>query len=206
MPQSHHTPGPRTGCSRAVLNKNHTSTHVARTGSVRHCVNFASPYGPRTAKYDAREGFLSILVVPIPLRVRKGVVRHPCGSRTAPYGSRRIWKTWKIPLRGPYDARKGIVRGTRGVLRIIRPNHKCTAVSSRAGPVAWCDHENSTDVKILRALHSALRTKNRTGDKIVRVPWLDVTGALDQYVSKILIGWNHSLWHHLSYAITTTIV
>ena len=32
MPQSHHTPGPRTGCSRAVLNKNRTSTHGARTG------------------------------------------------------------------------------------------------------------------------------------------------------------------------------
>ena len=87
------------------------------------------------------------------------------GPARAPYRSRRIWKTLKIPLRGPYDARTGIARDTRGVLRIIRPNHKCTAVSNRTGPVAWCDHENSTDVKILRALHAALRAKNRTGDK-----------------------------------------
>ena len=70
-------------------------------------------------------------------------------------------------LAGPYDARTGIARGTRGVPRIIRPNHKCTAVSSRTGPVVWCDHENSTDVKFLRARHSALwlRARNRTGDK-----------------------------------------
>ena len=100
------------------------------------------------AKYDARAGFLSILVVLIPLRVRKGPAR-------APYESRRIWKTLKIPLWDPYCARTGITWGTRGVLRIIRPNHKCTAVSSRTGPVAWCD--TRTDVKILRAL--------RTGDK-----------------------------------------
>ena len=65
------------------------------------------------------------------------------------------------PARCPYD----IARGTRAVLRIIRPNHKCTVVSSRTGPVVWCDHENSTDVKFLRALHSALRARNRTGDK-----------------------------------------
>ena len=35
---------------------------------------------------------------------------------------------------GPYDARTGIARGTRGVLRIIRPNHKYADVSSRMGP------------------------------------------------------------------------
>ena len=50
-------------------------------------------------------------------------------------------------------------------MRIIQPNHQYTAVSSRTGPLAWCDHENSTDVKFLRALHSALRARNRTGDK-----------------------------------------
>ena len=47
MPQSLHTPGPRTGCSRAVLNKNRTSTHGARTAPVRRRTNFASPYGAR---------------------------------------------------------------------------------------------------------------------------------------------------------------
>ena len=82
-----------------------------------------------------------------------------------PYLSCRIWKTLKIPVRGPYDACMGIARGTRGVLRIIEPNHKCTAVSSRTGPVAWCDQENSTDVKFLRAFHLDLRARNRTGDE-----------------------------------------
>ena len=32
------------GYSRTVLNKNPTSTHGARTGPVRRCMNFASPY------------------------------------------------------------------------------------------------------------------------------------------------------------------
>ena len=45
--QSHHTLGPRMGCSRAVLNKNRTSTHGARTGPVRRRTNFAFPYGAR---------------------------------------------------------------------------------------------------------------------------------------------------------------
>ena len=76
-------------------------------------------------------------------------------SVRVPHGPRRIWKTLKIPVRGAYDDYTGIARGTRGVLRIIRPNHKCTAVSSCTGPVTWCDHENSTDVKFLRAPHSA---------------------------------------------------
>ena len=35
------------GCSRAVLNKNRTSTHGARTGPVWRRTNFASPYGAR---------------------------------------------------------------------------------------------------------------------------------------------------------------
>ena len=45
VPPSHHNPGPRTGCSRAVLNKNRTSTHGARTGPVWRRTNFAYPYG-----------------------------------------------------------------------------------------------------------------------------------------------------------------
>ena len=55
--------------------------------------------------------------------------------------------------------------GTRGVWRIIQPNHKCTAVSSRTGPVAWCKHDNSTDIEFLRALHPALRARNLKGDE-----------------------------------------
>ena len=65
----------------------------------------------------------------------------------------------------PYDAHTGIARDTRGFLRIIQPNHKYVDVSSRTGPVAWCDHGNSTDVIFPRVRHSALRARNRTGDK-----------------------------------------
>ena len=72
------------------------------------------------------------------------------------------------------DSRVGperyIAQGTRGVLRIIQPSHKYADVSSRTGPIAWCDHGNSTDVKFLRALHSALRARNRTGDKNLKGP------------------------------------
>ena len=112
---------------------------------------------------------------------RKGPVRPPTtpardfckfGSRTAPirvpHGPRRIWKILEIPVRSPSDTRTSIARGPCGVLRIIRSDHKCTAVSSRTVSVAWCDHENSTSVKFLRALHSALWARNRMSAKIVR--------------------------------------
>ena len=86
------------------------------------------------------------------------------------------------------DSRAVPARGNRGVLRIIQPNHKYADAASRTGPVARCDHGNSTDVKFLRALHSALRTRNRTGDKIVRGPWLDVTEALpDAEIHVVLV-------------------
>ena len=136
------------------------SPWTARAGAVR----------PQTAKNDARAGFLQIPVVSIPLRVRKGTVRHPGGSTRAPYGSPRIWKTLDIPVRGLCDARKDITRSSCGVLRIIWSNHKCAAVPNRTGPAPWCDHENSTDVNFTR----------RYGQKIVRVikivwgPWLDM--------------------------------
>ena len=112
----------------------------------------------------------------VSVRVSYGTL---AGPTRAPYGSRRIWKTLKIPLRGPHDARTGIARGTHGALQIIRTNHKCIAVSSRMGPVAWCDHENSTDVKSLY-----VHFTRPYGQEIVRVikivrgPWLDVTEAL----------------------------
>ena len=64
-----------------------------------------------------------------------------------PYGPVRIpWDMKNIE-----DSRAGPVRGT--------------AVSNRTGPIAWYNHENSADVKFPRALHSALRARNRTGDK-----------------------------------------
>ena len=81
-------------------------------------------------------------------------------------------------MRGPYDARTGIARGTRGVLQIIEPNHKYADMSSRTGPVAWCDHGNSTDV----TFHNGCFTLPYGQEiarviKIVRGPWLDVTEA-----------------------------
>ena len=69
------------------------SPWTARAGTVR------GPYGPRTAKYDARAGFLSIPVVSIPLRVRKGVVR-PCGSRVGPVRVPLDMKTIEDSLAG----------------------------------------------------------------------------------------------------------
>ena len=105
-----------------------------------------NPCGARTAAYDACAGFLQIMVVSIPLRVRKGAVGTLAGPARAPYGSRRIWRTFEIPVRGPYDARTDTAR-------------------VRTRPVAWCDHDNNTGVKFLRALHSALRARNRTGVK-----------------------------------------
>ena len=74
------------------------------------------------------------------------------GPARAPHGCHKIWKTLKIPVKGLYDALTGIARGPCWVLRIIRSNQKCTAMSSRAGPV---DHESSTGIKFLRALHLA---------------------------------------------------
>ena len=156
-----------------------------------------SPYWDRkgsvrapTATYDARAGFLQILVVSIPIRVRKSAIRHPCGYRMGPYGSCRIWKTLEIPVLSPCDARTGIAQGPCGILRIIRSHHKCAAVSSRTGPDAWCDHGNSTGVKFLLELHSDLWARNRVGAKLVWGPWLDVT--------KPLPG-THLLYHSLTH-------
>ena len=101
---------------------------------------------------------LSHITLPGPVRAVPGLFsgffkqksyvhsRGPLWPRAAPY-------EFCLPIRGPW------------VLRIIQPNHKFADVSNRTGPVAWCDHGNSTDVKFLRALHSAVRARNRTSDK-----------------------------------------
>ena len=65
--------------------------------------------------------------------------------------------------------------GPYGVPRIIRSNHKFTTASNRTGPLTWCDYDNSTGVKFIRALHSALPVVRVL--KIARGPWLDVTEA-----------------------------
>ena len=132
MPQSHDTPGPRTGFSWAVqglfwtkivrplmgttrapcgavrILPPHTGpggvlmhallAYGPRTGLWDHKQPMRGPYRPRTAKYDARAGFLEILVVSIPLGVRKGAVRHPCVSHTGPVGYE---KHWRLPCGAP---------------------------------------------------------------------------------------------------------
>ena len=47
MPQSHYTPGPRTGCSRVVPGLFWTKIVRPLTGPVRRRTNFALPYGAR---------------------------------------------------------------------------------------------------------------------------------------------------------------
>ena len=42
---------------------------------------------------------------------------------------------------------------------------------SRTGPVAWCDHEEQHRRKILRALHSIFRARNRLDVKNCTVPY-----------------------------------
>ena len=61
------------------------------------------PHGSRTATYDARTGFLQILVVSIILPARKGAV----GPRTDPVG-------YEEHLRFPYGARTTPARAPHG--------------------------------------------------------------------------------------------
>ena len=94
----------------------------------------------------------------------RGLYGTLAGHARAPYRPSRMWKSWRF-LCGAHTMP---VQASHGV-----PVESCewfnqtkhTAVSSRTGPVAWCDHGNSTDVKFLRALHSSLRARNRTGDR-----------------------------------------
>ena len=58
-------------------------------------------------------------------------IRVPCGSPTPPPPPPRIWKTLDIPLWGPYGHCKGSMWSPANYSKF-----KCTAVSSRTGPVA----------------------------------------------------------------------
>ena len=127
--------------------------------TLQSCQNF--PAGSRQAAGRARICETSLFPY-VSIRAPYGTLG---GHALAPNWSRSIWKTLKIPMRGPYDAHTGIAWGTCGVLRIFQPNHNDTAMSSHTGPTAWYDHENSTDVKLLQMLHSALPARNRMGDK-----------------------------------------
>ena len=90
-------------------------------------------------------------------------------------------------LRAPYgmehteESRAGYVRclfrRRAGALFNLFDNNISDAVSSRTGPVAWCDHKNSTGV------NPYVRFTRPYGQEIVRVlkivrgPCLDVTEA-----------------------------
>ena len=61
--------------------------------------------------------------------------------------------------------------------------YKWTAVSSCAGPVAWCDHENSTGVKIPTGVSlGPTWARNHTGANIVRRPWLEQKEVLNRSI------------------------
>ena len=122
--------------------------------------------GPRTDKYDAHAGFLPIPVVPIPVHVCKGTVWHHCGSRTGPARVLQDMKNTK-------DSRAW-------------SNHQCTAVPSRTGPVAWSDSKNSTDIKLLRALHPAFGAWNRTGGKKRTVPVVGCDWGINQRILQLM--------------------
>ena len=92
----------------------------------------------------------------VPVRASYGTL---ASHARAPYGSCRIWKTLKIPC----GARTMPARGTRGVLRIIQPNHKYAGVSSRTGPVMWPREQHRR--KIPTGASLGLTGKKSTGDK-----------------------------------------
>ena len=163
MLQSHHTPGPLW----AVPGLFWTKLYVHPRG----------PYGSRAASYEfclpvrARRVLCMHYKLTGPVRVRDRKqpmkpVRGPSRRATYPVG-------YTAHCRFPCEARTTPVRASHGVMRISWSNHKCIFVSSCTRPAAWCDSENSADVKFPWTLHLALRkksgSKNRTG--------LDVTIA-----------------------------
>ena len=95
------------------------------------CGDRKGPYGSLTAIYDDRVWFLQILVVTIPLRVRKSVIRSPCKSRTRPVRVAYDIKTLGIPVWVPYDARTGIVRGQNYSIKLYVYRGVKPSVSSR---------------------------------------------------------------------------
>ena len=120
MPQSHHTPGPRTSCSLPGL----FWTNIVRplTGPVRILPPPPPPrpygarrvlmhallaYGPRTgfeivnSPWGARTGPVRPNTTPVWDFCQLWLCQFPYVSVRAPYGYRRIWKTLNIPVRGP---------------------------------------------------------------------------------------------------------
>ena len=130
-----------TGCSRAVLNKNRTSTRGSRAAPYEFCLLVRGPYSFNVCLISLR--------APYGFRYHKQPVNNPCGDGTGPvrvpYGHRRrpcgIFANsgCAIPLR----VRKGAVRHScvsrTGPARV--PLDMKNIEDSRAGPVRCpCGH------------------------------------------------------------------
>ena len=124
------------GYSRAVLNKNRTSTHGAHTGPVRRRTNFASPHGARRVlmhallAYGPRTG---LEIVSSPWTARAGTVRGP--PNTTPVWDFCPFWVCQFPyvsIRAPYGTLAGHARAPYGA----RHGRICENIEdSRAGPV-----------------------------------------------------------------------
>ena len=130
------------------------------------------------------------------VRAPYGQIRHPCGifanygcvnslsclegrfttpmrvTHSSLMGPVGYEKHWRFPCGActmPVRALHGVSAGSCELFDQTISMQTCQAIR---GPVAWCDQGDSTDVKFLRALHSDLRARNRTGDKNCMGMWL----------------------------------
>ena len=113
--------------------------HYKFTGPVRVWSSLTAPEQPVRPNTTPVRDFYKLRLCQFPhvsVRVPYGTLAGAARDRTGPVG---IEKHYIFS----YGARTTPARGPRGVLLIIRWNHKCAAVSNRTGPVVWCDHENS---------------------------------------------------------------
>ena len=81
------------------------------------------------------------------------------------------------PREGPVRSTGGRRMGPLLISAVYFTKCKC---ASRAQPVAWYDHENSTGVKFRQDIHSALLAINRTGSK----KWTRLLDVCDWDISK----------------------
>ena len=121
MLQSHHTLGPRMGCSRAVLNK------IVRplTGPVRAPCGDIRILSPRTGSFNT---WIISLRAQYGLRDRKQSLNSPCRDRTGPIqpNTTPVWECCKfwlcqfsyLSVRVPYGTLVGPARAAYGSRRI----------------------------------------------------------------------------------------
>ena len=162
MPQSHHTPGPRTGCSRAVLRKKilRPQTGPARVpcGTVRI---FASRAGPAWPNTTLVRDFLQFRLC-----------KFPYVSRTSPVDyEKNIEYSLAGPARCPYGHRTWYTRSPANY------STKPCVNPYGARSLMWPQEQHQRKIPVRPSL-------GLTGKKIVRVikikqgPWLDMTEEL----------------------------